>query len=99
MKTELKCLILNMVPYGPQDDNGIGKNCIINYIPLSVPPKDTNKSKGYFISYNLLYENTEKCLFQKIPVDKMLSPCTIVLEPIISDTGKVTKKIVDVKFN
>ena len=95
---KLECLILNICPYGPRDDKGIGKNSIIQYIPYKSAPKNTDKSKGYYISYDVLYENNEMSLFQKIPVEKILAPCVITLEPSITETGKVTKKIVDIKF-
>ena len=96
---KLECLILNIVPYGPKDDKGIGMNSIIQFIPYKTAPKDTEKSKGYFISYDVLYESNNMCLFQKISVDDILRPCVITIEPTLSPTGKVTKKIVDLKFN
>lgn len=96
---KLECFILNIVPYGPKDENGIGMNSIIQFIPYKSKPKNTEKSKGYFISYDVLYERNNMKLFQKIPVDKILAPCVISLEPSLTDTGKVTQKIVDIKFN
>ena len=75
---ELKCLILNCSPYGPQNDKGIGKNTTLQYIPLD-KSKMTNKDKsyGYYISYNVLWDKSEKEFFNFIKKENL------ILTPVI----------------
>lgn len=74
----MKAIILNVSPFGPKDDDGIGKNTVIQYINLE-NCKDTEKSKGYYVSFNVLYESTQKSLFKKIKKSDLLRPCEITI--------------------
>ena len=78
---ELNCLILNCSPYGPQDENGIGKNTAIQYIPLNTEEcKNTDKSFGYYVSYNVLFDKSENSLFSFIKKNNLiLTPVKITI--------------------
>ena len=71
---KLKCLILNISPFGPQDEKGIGKNSIFQYIPLD-KSKMTCKEKSlvYYVSFNCIYDTSETSLFNTFFIAPLLN--------------------------
>ena len=70
---KLKCLILNISPFGPQDEKGIGKNSIFQYIPLDKSKMTCKeKSLGYYVSFNCIYDTSETSLFNKVKEEELI---------------------------
>ena len=76
---ELKCMLLNASPYGPQNENGTGANTRMQYIPLDKEKKkNTDKSFGYYVDYSVIWDKSQKNWFDYIKQnDLILSPVSI----------------------
>lgn len=71
---ELKCIIVNASPYGPQnEESGIGKNTRLLYIPLDKELMlESDKFIGYNTKYNDIWENSQKSWFDYIKKEKLI---------------------------
>lgn len=72
-------LIVNIVSFGPRDENGIGLNSRVQYIDLERPLQNEN-FKGYSINYNIAWSRNNKALYQKLKQEDMLRPCKLVFK-------------------